>query len=333
MDKPADARTTGSAETPRILVIGAGAVGQYLGARLVAAGHDVTFLARPATAEGLRARGLVLRDVPGGTTTHLNPIVVTPDELATAQAAATTRPFDVVVVTVKAPGLEWAADALRVPGVVDPETSVVPLLNGLAQIDVLAAAAAASGAPGAVLGATVRIVVSLDAEGVVVLHQPIHRITLGALDGEQSRAARAAAALAVAGLDIDVTDDAEGELWDKWSFIVASGVLGVLARGTVGQIVATPDGAAIAERVIAETSAVAAAAGHPIDEAALQFSRTVLTTSGSGFVSSLYRDVVAGRAGESEHIVGDFVRRARELNVATPLCDVALLQMRVVTAS
>ena len=54
-----------------------------------------------------------------------------------------------------------------------------------------------------------------------------------------------------------------------------------------------------------------------------------LTEAGSGFTSSLYRDVAAGLPNEGEHIVGDFARRARGLGVATPLVDLALLQLRV----
>lgn len=328
------------AATPRILVVGAGAVGGYLGARLAAAGRDVTFLVRPTAADRLRANGLVLRDLPAGAEQRLAPRAVTPEDLTATVAA--DGPFDVVLVTVKAPGLDWAASALATPCLLAPGAAVVPLLNGMAQLDVLAAALAGV-APGALVGATVRIVASVDDDGAVVLHQPIHRVTLGALaerppadddaaDADDAPVARAAAVLDVSGIDVLVTGDAVGELWNKWYFIVASGVLGVLTRGTVGQVVATPGGVDVVDAILAETAAVPAAAGHVVPAADLDFSRGFLTAPGSGFVSSLYRDVVAGRAGESEHIVGDFVARARRLGVATPLCDVALLQMRVVTA-
>lgn len=319
-----------AAEPPpaRILIVGAGAVGQYLAARLIAAGRDVTVLARPATAARLRRAGIVLRDRPAGVEEHVEVMALTPEDLSREGTGVAGR-FDVVVVVVKSPGLDWAARALATPGLLAPHAPIVPLLNGMAQIEVLRAA------PGALLGATIRIVASLADDGAVVLHQPLHRIAVGSLADDDSAASprvRAAAdALAVPGVDVAVSPDVARELWEKWYFIVACGVLGVLARGTVGAIAAVPGGAEVVDAVLAETAGVSAAAGYPVRAADLEGARSFLTAPGSGFVSSLYRDVVAGRAGESEHIVGDFVRRAREAGVATPLCDAALLQMRIVT--
>lgn len=291
-----------------ILVVGAGAIGGYLGARLQRAGHDVTFAARATRAAQLRDHGLVLHTPTGEE--HLSLDVWDP-ETAPLPAA------DLVLITVKSPGLEWALSASS--AVVGPETTVLPLLNGLAQLDACTAAFGAE----RVLGGTIRIVVSQDDSGAVVLHQPLHTVTIG------EGAERVRRWLDVPGIDVVVRPDILGELWGKWYFIVACGVLACLARGTVGQIVATPGGAELVETVLAETAAVARAAGHPPQD--LARSRAFLTAPESDFVPSLYRDIVAGRPGESEHIVGDFVARARALGIGTPLCEVALLQMRIVT--
>ena len=59
----------------------------------------------------------------------------------------------------------------------------------------------------------------------------------------------------------------------------------------------------------------------------------MLTEAGSVFTSSLYRDITAGRAGETEHLVGNYSARARELGAATPILDLALIQLRAAQAS
>lgn len=313
--------------TARILVVGAGSTGGYFGARLAQAGRAVTFLARPARVAQLRERGLRLHTPDGDA--HLEPDVVTPQEFATRASRGEEAPFAVVLVTVKAAGLPWAIDA--VAPAIGPETLIVPLLNGLAHADAFAEAYG----PQRVLAGAQRIVTSLDGDGDVVLHQRLHAITVGELTpaqpGISDRVVAVRELLDVPGVTALATADGLGELWRKWYFIVASGVVGCLARGTIGAIVATPGGPELVEAVVAETAAVPVAAGIDVPAQDQAATRAFLTAPGSGFVSSLYRDVVAGRPGESEHIVGDFVRRAHGLGVPTPLCDLALLQMRVAT--
>src|SRR5215470_11491991 len=109
----------------RILVVGAGATGGYFGARLARAGRDVTFLVRAERAERLKRRGI--RIIGRGEETEVIPRLV--------QAGDITEPFDVVLLAVKATGLEQALD--DVAPAVGPDTLIVPVLNGLHHIDVL----------------------------------------------------------------------------------------------------------------------------------------------------------------------------------------------------
>jgi 2-dehydropantoate 2-reductase len=134
-------------------------------------------------------------------------------------------------------------------------------------------------------------------------------------------------ALDVPGVDFSVVDDVRGALWDKWAFIAAAGIINCLFRAPVGRILEAGGQSKILE-AISETEAVAAAAGHPVSDAAHAQAVGILTEPGSAFTSSLYRDLTAGLASEAEHILGDLAGRARSLNVPTPMLDLTLIQIR-----
>ncbi|MGH3230261.1 MAG: 2-dehydropantoate 2-reductase N-terminal domain-containing protein [Streptosporangiaceae bacterium] len=112
-----------------ILVVGAGAIGGYFGARLAQAGRDVRFLVRPHRAGQLRERGL--RIVGPGAAADAGQVV----RPSLAMAGELAKPADVVLLSVKATALE-AAMADFAPAV-GPQTVVVPFLNGMAHLAVL----------------------------------------------------------------------------------------------------------------------------------------------------------------------------------------------------
>src|SRR5215469_10189559 len=110
----------------RILVVGAGAIGGYFGGRMLQAGRDITFLVRPRRAAELAANGLVIKS-PNGDVTLKNPPTVRADTLR--------DPFDVVLLSCKAYDLDDAITSFA--PAVGPQTSIVPLLNGMHHMDVL----------------------------------------------------------------------------------------------------------------------------------------------------------------------------------------------------
>ncbi|WP_424532413.1 2-dehydropantoate 2-reductase [Sphaerisporangium viridialbum] len=298
----------------RILVVGAGATGGYFGGRLVQAGRDVTFLVRPGRARLLRERGL--RIVGLGEKTVLTPPLVVAGEIGSA--------FDLVLLTVKATGLGQAIVDLA--PAVGPGTLILPVLNGMRHIDALTERFGDR----AVLGGAVKVVTTVDADGDIVRLADLQTLTYGALGAYAPEPlAEVGRVLDGAGFDTDLSGDITGEMWAKWVLIAATGAVTCLMRGTVGEVEAVPGGAVFAEAVVAECAAVAAAAGHAVPERALAFTRETVSTPGSPFVSSLYRDLVAGKATEGEHIVGDLVSRARRLGVTVPLLEVAAMHLRV----
>ncbi len=298
----------------KILIVGAGATGGYFGARLADAGRDVTFLVRERRAEFLRERGLRVAGLEREL--RIEPKVATAGQLGGT--------FDVVLLTVKAAGLQSAiADVAPAVG---PETVIVPFLNGMAHMDALAEAFGVE----KVLGSVVHLVGTIDAAGDIAVLRPLARWTLGEQGGDASeRLARLVAEVSVPGIDVVPAQDGLDAMWQKWVFIVSAGVVTCLMRGPVGDIAAVPGGAGFVADVVAEAGAVAAAAGFPVSPGEQAETVAFLTEDGSDFTSSLYRDVTAGLPNEGEHIVGDFARRARSVGVDTPLVDLALLQLRV----
>ena len=298
----------------KIRVVGAGATGGYYGGRLAQAGRDVTFLVREGRAAQLRERGLRITGL--GEDETVEPTLATAGEI--------DGPYDLVILTVKATGLDAALDDLA--SAVGPGTVLLPVLNGMAHLDALDARF-----PDAqVLGGVVRILATLTDDGDVQIMAPLAQVRTGPRSDRSTPSLDTVLeTLDVPGVEVQRVPDVVATMWHKWVFIVAAGAVTGLARGPVGPIVDSPGGSDFVRDVLAEVTAVAEAAGYPVPERETATSLAMLTEPGSTFTSSLYRDLVAGRATEAEHLLGDLTRRARDLGVPTPLVDLALLQMRV----
>ncbi|MBC9717720.1 ketopantoate reductase family protein [Streptomyces sp. TRM66268-LWL] len=300
----------------KILVVGAGATGGWFGALLARADRDVTFLVRPGRAEVLRSRGLRITGKGTEDWEPLTPQLVLPGEVS--------QPYDLILLAVKASALDAAIESIR--PAVGPSTVIMPFLNGLAHVDRLSAEFGAD----AVFGGVVKVVTALTPEGDIVRLAPLSQLTFGEQAGGMTKRVEAVReVLDVPGIDAVASADVLEAMWAKWAFITTIGALTCLGRGTVGDVNAVPGGPSLGPALLAETSAIAAAAGHPVPPAELSFTETVVTTPDSPLVPSLYRDVIDGRSTEAEHLFGDLTARARELDVPTPLLDLATLQLRV----
>lgn len=298
----------------KILIVGAGSTGGYFGARLTQAGRDVTFLVRPARAAALRENGLQVLSPRGNFS--VEPRLVLAGEI--------DQPFDIVLVTVKAFGLPAAIEDFA--AAVGPDTMILPVLNGMKHIDDLQARFGAE----RVVGGVCRVSTMLDAQGRVVHLAPLHELVYGELDGRSSARIEALHAfLSDAGFDAHLSSHIAQDLWNKWILLAALGGLCTLARGNIGEIVASDGGAELARAFLAEAAAVATAAGFAPSAAALDFITGVLTAPGSPMTSSMYRDLMAGSRVEADQILGDLRARARRAGVATPLVSAAFIQLDI----
>jgi 2-dehydropantoate 2-reductase len=290
------------------LVAGAGSTGGYFGGRLAEAGRDVTFLARPARAAKLRETGLRIVSPYGDAT--LQPKVVTAEALA--------GPYDAVLLTVKAYQLEAAMEDLA--PAVGPETVILPALNGMGHMELLARRFS----PHNVVGCALKVSTTLDDDGRVVQLTPLMDLAYGELDGERTpRIAALDEFMRSAKINARLSPAIRREMWEKWTFIASLGAITCLMRGTVGEVEACPGGAAFALQLLDEVVAIVAAVGVPPSDGFLAGARALLTEKGSRLAASMCRDLQGGKPTEAEAIVGDLIRRGAKVGIAAPLLSAA----------
>ena len=300
----------------RILFLGAGALGGYFGGRMTAGGADVTLLVRPARQAAL-SDGLRIESPVGDATIPVKTIT----------AADQVDPFDVIVLTNKAYGLDGALDAIA-PYVGD-QTAICPLLNGLAHI--AAIEARFPGTP--VLGGVAHIPTEMRADGSILHRGSLQRLTIGPRKGQGDVQAQALVAAAEAGgVEARLSDMIDQDLWAKWVFLTSLAAGTCLMRADVGAICRTDHGIAFMEALIGECSAVATAEGFAPSEHQLGFYREQLTTREGTFKASMLTDLEAGNPTEADHILGDMIRRADSHRVQTPMLKTAMTHLQVYEA-
>src|SRR6202165_6003816 len=197
---------TNRSSTMRILVVGAGAIGGYFGGRMLAAGRDVTFLVRPKRAAELASAGLVIKS-PSGDVTLKNPPAVQADKLA--------EKFDVVLLSCKAFDLDDAIKSFA--PAVGPQTSIIPLLNGMLHLNVLDAKFDA----GRVLGGLCAIAVTLNEAREVVQLAPMQSLGFGERDGTMSARVRAIAEVFSSVAGAAASEHVMQDMWEKWVFLAS----------------------------------------------------------------------------------------------------------------
>ena len=302
----------------RILVIGAGSVGGYFGARLAHAGRDVTFLVRERRAAQLQASGLRITE-PNGSFT------IQPAFLQTGQLRET---FDLILLATKAYSLDAAMEDFA-PAVGD-NTMVLPLLNGMRHLDALRARFGDA----KILGGSTRISSDLDADGhVLSMDRALQNIYFGELDGNLSPRIRAVdAAISHAGFETCLEPDIVAFMWNKWTMLSALASITCLLRGSIGAVAAVPGGAETERALLAESIAIAIANGYPPPPAFVESITARLTEQGSDLTASMYRDMVRGYPVEADHILGDLLARGEAHRIASPLLRAAYVQLCVYQA-
>jgi 2-dehydropantoate 2-reductase len=278
----------------RILVVGAGAIGGYFGARLLAAGRDVTFLVRERRALQLRREGLAVTSPLGDVNLPTPPLVSAKD---------LKDVYGLIIVSSKSYDLEsFIEDFANGMG---PNSRVLPLLNGMRHLDVLDARFG----PRRVLGGLARISSTLDAQGRIHQLGAFNALAFGSRDAGAASIEDVAEALSVPGFDARLSRDILHEMWEKWVFIAAAAATTCLMRATVGDIVAA-DAQDIPLRLWHECAAIAAANGFAPRDSAKNAGLAVLTEPGSAFTASMLRDIEQGSRIEADQIVGDLLKRA-----------------------
>lgn len=289
----------------RIAVIGAGGVGGYFGGRLAQAGIDTIFLARGATLDALRTRGLRVESIGGDFT--IERVHATDDPAAAGVV-------DAILVAVKT--WQIPAAVANIAPMLGPETLVVPLENGIDAPDVLARFIDRRHVAGGLCA-----IVSFVVEPGHIRHAAFEpMILLGELDGSESARTRAlAGALTRAGVKTEIPPDIHRSMWTKFLFIAPMSGIGALTRVPIGVWRAQSEVRAIVDAMLGEIIAVAAARGIDLGDDAAEKTWQRYDALAPASTASLQRDVMEGKPSELDAQLGAVVRLGEDSAVPTPV--------------
>ncbi len=322
----------------KVAIIGAGAIGGYVGVRLALAGEDVTFIVRGANLAAIRANGMKL-------------ILADGSEQIADQVRATNDyneagVQDVVILAMKAHQLE--AVASEVPKLFGPDTVVVTMQNGIpywyfsrhggpglegTRIESVDPAGIVGRLIPAsrVLGCVVYPASELVAPGVV-RHIEGDRFPIGELDGSSSeRAGRVAACFVNAGFKAPVLNDIRSEIWLKLWGNVTFNPISSLSHSTLVDICQFPLTRELAAAMMREAQAVAHKLGI---EFRISLEKRIAGAEKVGkHKTSMLQDIEAGRAPEIDALVGTVVELGRLTHTPTPHIDTVYALVKLLAKS
>jgi 2-dehydropantoate 2-reductase len=306
----------------KMAVVGAGAIGGLVGARLALAGEEVSFIARGANLEAIRRNGIRLIENDGRERVARH--VRATDDYSEAGAQ------DVVILALKAHQVEAVAD--DVPKLFKPETAVVTMQNGIPywyfqrhggafegrrvpSVDPNGTLCACIPAE-RVIGCVVYPAADLLEPGVV-RHVEGDRLPLGELDGQQSeRIRRIATSFTGAGFKAPVLADIRAEIWLKLWGNLSFNPISALSHSTLEDICRYPPTRDLAAAMMREAQAIAHKLGI---EFRVSLERRIAGAEKVGaHKTSMLQDIEAGRAPEIEALVGAVLELGRVTDTSTP---------------
>jgi 2-dehydropantoate 2-reductase len=315
----------------RIAILGAGATGGFLGARLAKAGADIVLIARGPHLQAMRESGLRLIEMDGETTV---PVEATDD-------LAAIRGSDFVFVTLKAHSVPSMAAGIAAH--LGDDAAVVSAQNGipwwyfqrhggelegthLETVDP-GGMVARTIDPKRVIGCIVYSATTVVGPGVVQ-HVEGERFSLGELDGIQTeRIAKLSGLLTGAGLKAPVQPRIRQELWVKLMGNAVFNPLSVLTRATLGEMAESPVLAPVVRGAMEEVDAVAARLGIAIPVSIEQRIRGAARVG--AHKTSMLQDLESGRPLEIDAITGSVVELAGRLAVPVPRLETIYASVKV----
>ncbi len=319
----------------KVCIVGAGAIGGLVGARLAQCGCEVSAIARGATAAALRAHGMRVESE--GTTTHA--------AVQVAEEGAALGPQDLVVVAVKGPSLAGVA-ALITPLLGD-DTMVLTAMNGvpwwffqgfggkfagtrLGSIDPEGVIAAAI-PHRHVIGCVVHIA-SASPEPGLARHAFGNQLIIGEPDGTMSTRVQALAdMLKKAGFAAPISTSIQADIWYKLWGNMTMNPVSALTGATGDRILDDPLILKFCLDVMAEAATIGTAIGCPIAQSGAD--RIAITRTLGAFRTSMLQDVEAGKPVELDALVAAVREIGQLAGMATPNIDALLglarLQARV----
>jgi 2-dehydropantoate 2-reductase len=299
----------------KILIMGAGAIGLFYGARLQQAGEDVYYCARGENLRMLREHGLEVKSFQGDFALRVK-ATDNPREFA---------PYELVLFCVKS--YDTVATGRMLDGCLSEGGAVMTIQNGVENEAALCTVLPRE----SVMGGNARVGAELTAPGKL-LHTAAGIIEFGELDGRDTpRAQRMAEAFKRAGVLGQFTRDLKSLRWKKLMGNNGTNTVSALARCTLGEMFADPEGAVLVHRLMTETAIVGRAEGARIsDEDVETLYNTARGFSNAGTIkTSTLQDLERGKRLEYDAISGAVVRAARRHGLSVPATETvhALLKL------
>lgn len=288
----------------RIAAMAAGAVGGYFGARMAAAGHEVTFIARGAHRDAIRANGLRVESVLGNL--HLRDAKVTDDPREVG-------PVDIVLFAVKLWDTETAAELAR--PLLGPRTRLITLQNGIDSVERIAPILGAE----SVAGGIAHIATVIESPGVIAHTSQFARLRCGRVDGKPDAMLDAFAdAAKTASIDIATSTQINPDRWRKFTFLVALSGMTAATRQPIGVSLADPDMKAFLRRLMEEVVAVGRASGVDLGERFVDEQMAFAESVPYAMRASMAHDLDRGNRIELDWLAGKMVEFGRGLGVPVP---------------
>ena len=294
--------------SPRIAVLGAGAVGCYFGGMLARAGREVIFVGRSGHVEAMARDGLLIDSV------HFRGRIA----VAASTDPAAVRGADVVLLCVKTPQTESAMRAVQ--PYLESGAVVASLQNGVDNAERIQAATGIDAVP-----AVVYVAAEMTGPGALK-HNGRGDLVLP----DSERGARVAAVFEGTDVPCRLSADIAAELWTKLIMNAVYNALSALTGMRYGKLVAEPLAVEVMRRVIDETVAVAAAGGVKLPAAEVTEAALKLGVAMAGALSSTAQDIARGKRTEIDALNGYVVRQGEACGVPAPVNQAlhALVKLR-----
>jgi 2-dehydropantoate 2-reductase len=293
----------------KIAVMGTGGVGGAFGARLAAAGNEVTFIARGKHLEAIRKNGLrVISPLIGDV--RIQPAKCTDDP-------QTIGAVDLVLFCVKLWDTDTAADAIK--PIVSSTTAVLSLQNGIRRDEMLRARFGQD----SVLGGVSFIAATIKEAGIIEQRGTVQKLIFGEYSGAATdRVKSFEQACRQANIEAIVSADITKTIWEKFIYLVAMSSVLAAARQTIGPVRTNPRTRQLLVDVMKEAVAIARARGVDIDDGLVDRHMAYFDGLAPDVTASMQHDLSVGNKLELPWLAGAVVELGQELSIPTPVTRV-----------
>lgn len=289
----------------KIIIVGAGGVGGYFGARLAEAGLDVTFIARGKHLEAIHKNGLVLKSIDGDYTVF--PVK------ATNNINEIKNP-DLIIIAVKSWQITEVAQQIK--PILTKDTLILPLQNGVDNVEKLASVLDKKH----ILAGFCKIYSKVEDYGIINHFTYPPELFFGEFDNQKSkRVIRLKEVFDKATFKTIIPDDIQVEIWKKFMFICTVSGLGALTRVSIGAMVENIETRKLLQKTAEEIFAIAKAKNINLPENIVATMMDFIDKQSYESTASTQRDIMEGRPSELENFNGYIVKQGKLLRIKTPV--------------